>query len=462
VPEQSLSLVVSGRDCSGSVRLDRFRGAAYLAGVPALKKRLGVAGLTFYGVGMIVGAGVYSVIGAAAGSAGGGIWVSFALGAFVACLTALSYAELSTMFPRAGAEYAYAKEAFPRARVVSFVLGILLTLAAAGTAATVSLAFAGYLAALVPVPQVPVALGLVALLTLVNVLDLSFSNKVNVVFTLVEVGGLVAFVVVGAAHGDLAGAKPTAPIAGVLTGAALLFFAYLGFEDIVNLAEETEEPSRTLPRAIFISVAVTAVLYVAVGLAAVSLLPAAELAASDAPLSTAARSAAPRVADALALVALFATANTALITLLAGSRLVYGMARDGDAPPALGKVASARGAPWVAVVALGGLAASLVPLGDVGAVAGLSSFAALIAFVTVNLCLVVLRYRAPSKRRPFRVPLSIGRFPLVPAAALASAGLLLLHFDRDVYLGGGIAVVAAFALFGLDAILRRRRSRRSR
>src|SRR5687768_10722634 len=126
-----------------------------------LSKSLGVAGLTFYGVGMIVGAGVYSVVGAGAGLAGEALWMSFAIGAAVAALTALSYAERAAMLPRAGAEYVYVRTALPGAGALSFVVGVVLTMAAAGTAATVSLAFGGYLEKLVAVPPWAAALALV-------------------------------------------------------------------------------------------------------------------------------------------------------------------------------------------------------------------------------------------------------------------------------------------------------------
>jgi APA family basic amino acid/polyamine antiporter len=189
----------------------------------------------------------------------------------------------------------------------------------------------------------------------------------------------------------------------------------------------------------------------------VALLDPERLAASDAPLSAAAGTASPFLAKALGVVALFATANTALIALLTTSRLVFGMSRDGEAPKALAAVGKARGSPWAAALLLGGVAAALVPWGDVAAVASLASFAALLAFVAVNGCVIVLRWKAPGKERPFRVPLSIGRLPVLPVLGLASAGLLLLHFDVWAYVAGGAAIVLALLLHAAR-VLRRRRS----
>lgn len=422
----------------------------------SLKPTLGVVGLTFYGVGMIVGAGVYTVIGAAAGLAGHAVWLSFAAGAVVALLTALSYAELSTMFPKAGAEYVYVKAAFPRAGALPFLLGIVLTLAGAGTAATVSLAFAGYLGALVPVPPVLAALALIVVLTGVNLLGVKLGSKVNILFTLLEVGGLVAFIALGASQPEFGRGMLEVPIEGVLAGAALLFFAFLGFENLVNLAEDAKNPARDLPRAIFASVAVTTLLYVGVGLAATALLEPDRLADSRAPLSSAAESASPGLAKTLGVVALFATANTAFIALLSTSRLLFGMGRDGAAPKAFAAVRARHGSPWLALLLLGAVAGALVPLGDVAVVAGLASFAALLAFIAVNLCLIVLRYRQPARKRPFRVPLAIGRFPVLPALGLASAGLLLIQFNLWSYLAGGGAIALALILYGVRAWWNRR------
>ena len=162
--------------------------------MPRLQKTLGLASLTFYGVGMIVGAGVYSVIGEAAGAAGDAVWLAFALGAAVALLTGLSYAEMATLFPRAGAEYVYVRRAFPSVRAAPFAVGVILVAAAAATAATVALAFAGYLAGFLDVPKWAAALVLLAILTAVNLLGMRLSSGVNATFTLLETAGLVVFI----------------------------------------------------------------------------------------------------------------------------------------------------------------------------------------------------------------------------------------------------------------------------
>jgi basic amino acid/polyamine antiporter, APA family len=390
----------------------------------ALRRSLGVGSLTFYAVGMILGAGIYSVLGAAAGHAGEALWLAFALGALVAACTGLSYAELATMFPRAGAEYVYIREAMPRGRWPAIVVGLLLILSGASTATTVTLAFGGYLRELIPVWPPVVAAVLLAGFTVMNIVGLRESSRLNIVFTLIEIAGLILVVAIAVVHADLL-APLAAPVsAGVLPAAALVFFAYLGFEEIANLAEESHDPSRNVPRALLISVAFTAVLYVLVALAAVALAPPEVLAGSDAPLSAALDRASPTAARVLGAIALFATANTGLIALVTVSRMTYGMARDGDLPRWLARTAPRRRTPWTAAIAMGAIAVAFLPVGGVAAIASLSSLAALLAFFAVNAAVVVLRLRKPRARRPFRIPGAIRGVP-VTAVLGAIASILL-------------------------------------
>ena len=242
----------------------------------ALQRSLNLPQLVFYGIGTIVGAGIYSIIGAAAGLAGGAFWLSFALASAVALLTALSYAELSAMFPRAGAEYRFLSEAFPDHDWPSFLAGWLIALNAAATAATVALAFANYLQAFVELPKIPVALGLLAACTLANVAGLKQATWLAIVLTSIECGGLLLVVVLGFASGNV-GAHVALPAAsgafggGILAATALVFFMYIGFEDIANLAEESRRPERAMPRALLISVVATSILYLLVAFAVLSL-----------------------------------------------------------------------------------------------------------------------------------------------------------------------------------------------
>jgi APA family basic amino acid/polyamine antiporter len=413
-----------------------------------LKRALGLPSLTFYGLGTILGAGIYSVLGAAAGTSGPGMWLGFAISAGVALLTALSYAELSTAFPQAGAEYVYLGKALPRWPAPAFATGILMASSGAATAATVSLAFAGYLGGLVALPTLVTAGLLLVAITGVAIVGIRESAGMAMAFTLIEAAGLVGVIALGVTSDGFGAALADIPGPGpLLAGASLVFFSYLGFENIVNLAEEAKAPERTLPRAILISLAISTALYVLVALAAVALLPAEELAASDAPLADAVAQRSPALAGGLRGIALFATANTALASLLSGSRLLFGMARGGDLPRPLAAVLPARKTPWLATLVVAGAAAGLLPLGEVAVVASVSSFASLLAFAGVNLALIVLRYRAPDLARPFRVPLAAGRLAILPAVGAASALALVSQLDRTAIVAGAGLVVVALLLY---------------
>ena len=414
-----------------------------------LHRSLGLASLTFYGVGLILGAGIYSILGDAAGVAGDALWMSFLLGSLAALLTGLSYAEMATLFPRAGAEYVYLREAWPRLAWLPGTLGWVLVVAGMATAATVALAFAGYARLVVVAPAWLIAGALLLAVAGLNLVGVREASWVNAAFTLVEASGLVALIIVGARQPDFWRVFSTAPHPGVLTGAGLIFFAYLGFEDIANLAEEARDPGRDIPRAILIAVVVSTTLYVLVAAASVALLDPALLAASGSPLADAMRAGAPRLAGALGGVALFATANTALITITAASRLIFGMARGGDAPTIFGSTLPQRGTPGAAILVAGAGALAFLPLGRIALVGGVASLLALLAFAAVNAAVMRLRFTRARDIRPFRVPLSLGGVPIPAVAGLLVVAVLMAQFEAATY---GVAAVALAIAFVLQAI----------
>ena len=415
-----------------------------------LKPVLGPVQLFFYSVGVIVGAGIYSVIGAAAGMAGDGLWLSFLIAAVAALLTGFSYAEMTTAFPAAGAEYVYVQHALPGRQWVAFGVGFIILISGAATATTVAVAFAGYLKTFADVPEVVSAALLLLACTGLNILGLRESSWTNIVFTLVEVGGLLLVISIGLRVETFGDAVFATPHAGVLGGAAIIFFVYLGFEEIANLAEEVRDPARDLPLAIFLSIIVTTVLYVLVALAVVALARPEEISASNAPLATAIAKVWPQGTGVLSAIALFATANTVLITLIATSRLAFSMGRDGGMPAAVARLLPSRQTPWIAAILVFALSVALLPIGKLDILAGLSSFAAILAFVAVNVALIVLRFRLPHHPRPFQVPLAIGRLPVLPLLAIASLGLLMTQFERDIYVAGGFALL----LTGIVLVIR--------
>jgi amino acid transporter len=420
-----------------------------------LKPVLGPIQLVFYSVGVIIGAGVYSVIGAAAGLAQQALWLSFMIGAVVALLTGFSYAEMTTSFPCAGAEYLYLRRALPKSDWAAFGVGLLILMGGAATASTVAVAFGGYLRAFVDVQIWMSALALLAACTAFNIWGLRESSWLNMLFTTVEVSGLLLVIAAGLAQGSLFEPLLVPPPPGVLPAAAIVFFVYLGFEGIANLTEEARDPSRDLPRSIFYSIGITTLLYVLVSLAVIVLAAPSELALSEAPLALAIQKVWPGATSALTAIAIFATANTVLISLIASSRLAFSMGRDGEIPSIFGMLLSVRDTPWIAATLMLAMSAALVPIGNVKLLAELSSFAALLAFLAVNLCLIIVRYRLPDLPRPFRVPLTIGRMPLLPLAAIASICLLLASFDWEIYFAGAGALGLSGVAFLMQKGLRR-------
>jgi amino acid transporter len=414
-----------------------------------LKPVLGPIPLVFYGIGVIVGAGVYSVIGSAAGIAQQNLWLSFLIGSVVALLTSFSYAEMTTSFPSSGAEYNYLKEAFPGLGVLSFVVGFVILIGGAAAATTVAVAFGGYLRTFIDVPEWLSASTLLTCCSALNIWGLRESSWANIAFTSIEVAGLVLVIAAGSTTGQLFTPLSATIDAGVLPAASTAFFVYLGFEKIANMTEEVQNPARNIPMAIFLSLGVTAALYILVSLAVVVLAPPGELARSDAPLALAIEKVWRGSGAALSGIAIFSTANTVLISLVAGSRLVYSMGREGEIPAVFAAILPGRDTPWIAAILIFVLSESLLPLGNLQVLAELSSLTALLAFLAVNLALIVLRYRLPNHTRPFRVPLSIGRMPLLSLLAILSILVLLANFDWEIYLLGLAAVLFSCSAYAI-------------
>lgn len=419
-----------------------------------LRRRIGIVGLTAYGVGTILGAGIYALIGQAAALAGDGLWLSFLLAALVAALTGLSYAELSTAFPTAGAEFEFVRRAFGSDRF-AFLVGWILVVSGTASASTVALGFGGYLSGLVGLPVPAIAIVLLLVLSAVNFVGIRESTTANVILTLVEVAGLLLVIAAAVGAGRVTMPRPTAQSwPGIFEAAAFVFFAYLGFEDIANVAEETIAPERLVPIAIVLSVAVTAVLYVAVAVAALTLASPRALAASSAPLADALATVwGERGRSLLGAIALFATANTVLLVLIAGTRMLFGMARAGVLPPILARVQPSTGTPVGAIALLGLAAIAFIPVGGIGALGSLASWAALTAFISVNAALLWLRRSQPELRRPFRVPLAIGWISLPALLGLLTALLASLYVTPEV-----IAIGVGVTLLGLPIYEIARRS----
>jgi len=405
-----------------------------------LTRSIGLFEAVAYGVGIILGAGIYVLIGPATGLAGNSVWVSFIIGALISSLTGLSYAELSTMFPKAAAEYIYVKRAFKN-DLLAFLTGWLIIFTGIVSISTVALGFGGYFKAIFSFPIFFSALILIMLLSLLNFIGIEKSSKVNILFTAIEVGGLLIVIILGMNKFGEVNYFEAPSISGIFGAAALMFFAYLGFEDIVNIAEETSNPQKNLPRALLLSIIITAIFYVLVGLAVVNLANWQVLSVSPAPLSFAVSTVlGPNGFSIMSYIALFATANTVLITSIVGSRMIYGMAKDNALPNILSKVHKKTKTPWIAILTIMIFSMLFIFLGDIELVANITSLGVFITFALVNLSLIWLRYKKPNLKRPFKVPLNIRKFPVIPFFGLMSCLLMLIQFDLFVVLFGLVLI----------------------
>lgn len=416
------------------------------APTPALRRRLGLFETTLSGIGIILGAGIYALVGEAAGIAGNAVWISFLIAAAMAALTGLSYAELASAYPQSGADYEYTRRGLG-ARA-GFVIGWLMVVSNLVGAAAVALGFGGYFATFFEAEPLLLGLGLIVVCTLLAFAGVREAVWISIILTLIEATGLVVVITIGLPHvGDqdlLAG--PGVPQ--LFSAAALVAFAFIGFSQIASLAEETVDAPRVIPRAVLLSIGITTLVYVLVAVAAVSVLGARSLAASDAPLADVASAAVGEHSrDAVAIIALFATANTVLLLLMASSRMIYGMASGDDAalPRFMAWVHPVVHTPARAILFCLVVTVGFALSGDLRFVAGASNFAVFVAFIGVNLTLIVLRYRAPDLSRPFRVRGSVGRLPLFPALGVVVVAVLLVNLDRDALVAGGALLVVGVA-----------------
>ncbi|MDX1533205.1 MAG: amino acid permease, partial [Nitrosopumilaceae archaeon] len=382
-----------------------------------LKRHMGLFQLTMYGVGLILGAGIYVLIGEAAGFAGNSMWISFGLGAVVAIFAGLSYSELAALFPKAAAEYVFVKNAF-KSDFIGFLIGWLTAITSMIVGATVALGFGGYFKQFLDLPIVVTAVLLLAGLSFVNYIGIKQSAWMNTIFALVTIAGLAIIIGLGIffeSPDSINYFEAPNGITGIVLAFVLIFFAFIGFEDMANVAEEVRRPQKTIPRAIILSVVITGVIYILVALSSVKILNWQELGSSAAPLAdVATRGLGIGGGITLSAIALFATASTVLITLVAGARILYGMAKDGSLPSLLSKVHSKTGTPWIAVIGIFIASLAFAFVGDIVIVANIVVFAVIITFAMVNLAVILLRYVQPDLERPFRVPLNIGKFPILP------------------------------------------------
>ena len=424
-----------------------------------LRRVIGRRVLLLFVVGDILGAGIYALIGEVAGEVGGALWIPFLIAFVLAALTATSYAELVGKFPRAAGAALYTQRAF-HVPFITFIVAFAVMMSGITSASAAARAFGGrYLGEFVTVPTLVGALIFLSLVTLVNFAGISESIKVNVILTIIEAFGLFVIIAIGVfalftGDGEPGRALEFQPengvFLGVLGGTALAFYSLLGFEDSVNLAEETKDPQRDFPRALFGGLATAVLIYLAVAFTATMLVDTETLERSTGPLLEVVKVAGLSFPPKLfALIALLAVGNTALINMIMASRLVYGMARERIVPSAFATVHPTRATPWVAILFTVGIAVVLVSTGDIGGLADTTVLLLLCVFGLVNVCVLVLR-RERVEHDHYRAPTWA---PVLGFLVCLTLALPITGRELSVYLRAAVLVAIGVALWFINRLI---------
>jgi amino acid transporter len=388
---------------------------------PSLNRVMGPWLLLLFIVGDILGTGIYALTGQVAKQVGGVVWLPFLMAFIVAMITAFSYLELVTKYPRAAGAALYTHKAFG-IHFVTFIVAFAVMCSGITSASTASRAFAANMSQsfslnLAGGIGITIAgLLFMAVVAAVNLRGVGESVKANVVLTCVELTGLLIIITIGLwaiGHGqgdvsrvlEFKTATDGSAIWPVIAATTLAFFAMVGFEDSVNMAEETKDPVRYFPVVLVTGLLITAVIYVLVSISAITLVPPEKLSEGETPLLQVVRAGAPSFpVEIFGFITMFAVANTALINMLMASRLVYGMSRERVLPAILGKVHPTRRTPYIAIGFTTLLAFGLITfVGDIPALGGTTALLLLCVFTVVNVAVLVLR-RDRVGHKHFRTP----------------------------------------------------------
>ncbi|NNM75253.1 APC family permease [Enterovirga aerilata] len=435
---------------------------------PGLHRVIGPWLLLLFIVGDILGTGIYALTGQVAKQVGGAVWLPFVVAFVVALLTAFSYLELVTKYPRAAGAALYVHRAFG-VHFVTFIVAFAVMCSGITSASTASRAFAANFAAAFGFGTGAYAVTLIGLafmaaVAIVNFRGVGESLRLNVLLTCVELTGLLIVIAVGlwaigAGQGDVSRVTEfrTPGDAGlfwpVIAATTLAFFAMVGFEDAVNMAEECKEPTRIFPKVLLAGLFITGVIYVLVSISAVTLVAPEALGEGETPLLQVVQAGAPGFPIGIfAFITMFAVANSALINMLMASRLVYGMSREGVLPPALGRVHAARRTPYVAIGFTSLLAFGLITfVGAVPALGGTTALLLLCVFTVVNVAVLVLR-RDRVEHEHFRTPTIL---PVLGALTCAFLAGPWTGRDPTQYAIAGILLGIGVVLWGVTIMAHR-------
>jgi APA family basic amino acid/polyamine antiporter len=402
-----------------------------------LKRNLNLLDATAIGVGAIIGAGIFVVLGIAMGYAGPSVVISIIIAGIIASFTAFSFAELGSAIPKAGGAYSFAFELLSPS--AGFIVGFLWLFAQIVGGATISLGFASYFVTIFPAFSIKTVAVLAAMgLTGLNLIGIKQSSIVNNILVTIKIGILALFIGFGIfqIHPQYLSEFSPNGVYGVLQGAGFIFFAYLGFGRISTLGEEVRNPERNLPLAVLFALCLSVVFYVLTGLTAAGLQDYRILAHSGSPIAVAANATGnSMLVVAVSIGALIATASVLLTNLLGLSRVAFAMARNGQLPKSIARVSSRLGTPYVSILAMGALLTALAYALDLREAAAITSFSILFVHLTVNLSAIRLRRKMPGTAG-FRVPL----YPLIPLLGLISCLILMFSLPQESWFAAGIVI----------------------
>lgn len=429
-------------------------------GEPTLNRSVGPFQMALYGLGSMLGAGIYGLIGKAAGEVGNAVWLAFVVALVAALLTAMSYASLGSRYPRAAGAVYVAQRAygFP---LLSFMVGLALVCSGLTSIATQSRVFGANFLELFGLEGLPVsamALCYLAATTVIIFRGIQEAMWVNVLCTVVSVAGLLLVVAVGLPYWGSVDYFETPPVADgdltfliVVQGAVLAFFAFIGFEDMYNVAEEVREPEKTIPIGLISAMLIAAIIYIAVAITAVSVVPWDELAAAPGPITEVMARAAPVVPPILfTAITIFAVSNTGLVNFVTASRLLYGMARQNLLPDHLGKVHRRRRTPHIAILVLFLILVPLALMGTIAELAAATVLLLLTVFAVVNGALFVLKGRDTEPPGRFEIP------RIIPALGfLVCLSLIVVRVSTGDWRAPAIAGGLLVACFLIYVLMRR-------
>lgn len=378
-----------------------------------LKRVFGLTSLIIYGVGDILGAGIYALTGKVAGIVGQDMWISFSLALFIALFTAFSYAELSSRYPKSGGASYFAQKAF-ESLSLGFIVGWVVFFATVVSMATLSTAFTHQVLNFfeLSVPYWTILFLFVAVIGYINFSGIKNSSVANMLATFIELSGLLIVIFLGtiwllessSSTPTIAPSSDSVSVNSILQGVALAFYAFIGFEDLANVSEETENPEKNVPRSILASLLISGFLYIAVGFIAPRIVDPAALTLSSTPLLDVVRKSSPHFPlFVFSFISFFAIFNTTLLNYVTGSRLLYGMSEQGLLPKKLGQVHSKKGTPHYSILAIFPLIFGLGLIGDLKLLASSTSALLLLVFSVVNISLISV-HKKKSSHQGFQVP----------------------------------------------------------